>query len=583
MESSFQRLGRGRRFRKKPADEAASAPPVDGATATAAATAPRHPGLVAGEGTARARDTASPAKPAPAAAPAANAAHTLRDERPSCAEGTDAFVADDYNAGPPSRPLRGSTRPGLYGQTLVSFGLADADDLFGGGVPLGSVVLVGADARDDSGRRDCGNASTLARYFLAEGVASRHAALWLAPSADRDGKNRRGAALPRRSRAATLPRLAVSGLADDESLASTSRKTQKTKNDDDGLRIAWQYRRYLQQGKALDDSRVGARGVGGLAAGVSATGGSAGPGPGSGSGKDSRKNAGGVRRLPAMCHAFDLTREAGGETARTADLRCAPIGGVRNVRNPRSLADAVKSVSFSASFAPNAKSSDDDDGLRAAFAECVRLVERCDASSETAADEDDAPVGRIVLQFPDFVDDDASAARLARFLRGLRGVLRGGGGGGGGATRATHPKWKRVCAVVTYPMASLSCAAAASLVHAVDAAIELETLPEKTATGEAHAAEALLPDPNLCVALLRVRKMAFPGPGAVAPSPLTRMDRAYALQVRRRRLAVRPLRIAPEDAANGAGHAPDGKTEKTRQSKPLCGGGPADASDALDF
>ena len=581
MESSFQRLGRGRRFRKKPADEAASAPPVDGATATAAATAPRHPGLVAGEGTARARDTASPAKPAPAAAPAANAAHTLRDERPSCAEGTDAFVADDYNAGPPSRPLRGSTRPGLYGQTLVSFGLADADDLFGGGVPLGSVVLVGADARDDSGRRDCGNASTLARYFLAEGVASRHAALWLAPSADRDGKNRRGAALPRRSRAATLPRLAVSDLADDESRETmTSRKTKN--DDDDGLRIAWQYRRYLQQGKALDDSRVGARGVGGLAAGVSATGGSAGPGPGSGSGKDSRKNAGGVRRLPAMCHAFDLTREAGGETARTADLRCAPIGGVRNVRNPRSLADAAKSVSFSASFAPNAKSSDDDDGLRAAFAECVRLVERCDASSETAADEDDAPVGRIVLQFPDFVDDDASAARLARFLRGLRGVLRGGGGGGG-ATRATHPKWKRVCAVVTYPMASLSCAAAASLVHAVDAAIELETLPEKTATGEAHAAEALLPDPNLCVALLRVRKMAFPGPGAVAPSPLTRMDRAYALQVRRRRLAVRPLRIAPEDAANGAGHAPDGKTGKTRQSKPLCGGGPADASDALDF
>ena len=581
MESSFQRLGRGRRFRKKPADEAASAPPVDGATATAAATAPRHPGLVAGEGTARARDTASPAKPAPAAAPAANAAHTLRDERPSCAEGTDAFVADDYNAGPPSRPLRGSTRPGLYGQTLVSFGLADADDLFGGGVPLGSVVLVGADARDDSGRRDCGNASTLARYFLAEGVASRHAALWLAPSADRDGKNRRGAALPRRSRAATLPRLAVSDLADDESRETmTSRKTKN--DDDDGLRIAWQYRRYLQQGKALDDSRVGARGVGGLAAGVSATGGSAGPGPGSGSGKDSRKNAGGVRRLPAMCHAFDLTREAGGETARTADLRCAPIGGVRNVRNPRSLADAAKSVSFSASFAPNAKSSDDDDGLRAAFAECVRLVERCDASCEAAADEDDAPVGRIVLQFPDFVDDDASAARLARFLRGLRGVLRGGGGGGG-ATRATHPKWKRVCAVVTYPMASLSCAAAASLVHAVDAAIELETLPEKTATGEAHAAEALLPDPNLCVALLRVRKMAFPGPGAVAPSPLTRMDRAYALQVRRRRLAVRPLRIAPEDAANGAGHAPDGKTGKTRQSKPLCGGGPADASDALDF
>ena len=31
MESSFQRLGRGRRFRKKPADEAAASPPADGA------------------------------------------------------------------------------------------------------------------------------------------------------------------------------------------------------------------------------------------------------------------------------------------------------------------------------------------------------------------------------------------------------------------------------------------------------------------------------------------------------------------------------------------------------------------------
>ena len=421
---SFQRLGRGAGSGRNPRTRRRLPRP---STARPRRRRRRHRdiGLVAGEGTARARDTASPAKPAPAAAPAANAAHTLRDERPSCAEGTDAFVADDYNAGPPSRPLRGSTRPGLYGQTLVSFGLADADDLFGGGVPLGSVVLVGADARDDSGRRDCGNASTLARYFLAEGVASRHAALgWRRrrPRRKTDAAPRfRGVAAPRRSRDSRFRGWRTTS----HSRRRVAKHKQKTTTTG-CARLA--YRRYLQQGKALDDSRVGARGVGGLAAGVSATGGSAGPGPGSGSGKDSRKNAGGVRRLPAMCHAFDLTREAGGETARTADLRCAPIGGVRNVRNPRSLADAVKSVSFSASFAPNAKSSDDDDGLRAAFAECVRLVERCDASSETAADEDDAPVGRIVLQFPDFVDDDASAARLARFLRGLRGVLRGGGG-----------------------------------------------------------------------------------------------------------------------------------------------------------
>jgi len=53
------------------------------------------------------------------------------------------------------------------------------------------------------------------------------------------------------------------------------------------------------------------------------------------------------------------------------------------------------------------------------------------------------------------------------------------------------------------------------------------------------------------------------------------MDRTYALQVRRKRLAVRPLRIAPEDAASGS----TGKKEKTSS----CGGGPADAPNALDF
>ena len=568
MESSFQRLGRGRRFRKKPADEAAASPPADGASA-AAATAPRHSGFVAGEGTARARGTASAATPEAAAKPAA---WTPRDEPLSSTEGSGSRPSrtDDYNA-EPSRPLPGSTRPGLYGQTLVSFGLSDADDLFGGGVPLGSVVLIGADPRDDSGRRDCGNANTLVRYFLAEGVASKHAALWLSP----------GARNAKKSRAATLPREMVRR--DDDEVSNTKNESTRdtTENkDDDGLRIAWQYRRYLRQGKALDDSRVGARGVGGLAAGVSATGGS--EVPGSNPGKKEKHNTGGVRRLPSMCHAFDLTREAGAETARTADLRCAPFFS----------RDGKRSTSSASRVSDDDDDDDDDAILNAALDECVRLVERCDAASD--ADDDTAPVGRIVVQLPDFDDcafgsdayrasradaEEATIARLTRFLRGLRGALRGGGGG-----RNAHAtqKWKRVCAVVTYPLACLSPSAAASLVHAVDAAIELETLPERNADADAkknetHAFEALLPDPNLCVALLRVRKLAFPGPGAVAPSPLTRMDRTYALQVRRKRLAVRPLRIAPEDAASGS----DGKKEKTSTS--LCGGGPADAPNALDF
>ena len=36
-------------------------------------------------------------------------------------------------------------------------------------------------------------------------------------------------------------------------------------------------------------------------------------------------------------------------------------------------------------------------------------------------------------------------------------------------------------------------------------------------------------------------------------SPLTRMDRVYALQMRRKRLAIKPLQIRPEEEKKGDG------------------------------
>ena len=59
------------------------------------------------------------------------------------------------------------TRPGLHGHTLVSSGLADLDNLLGGGVPLGTVVVLGTDGDPASAG---GNACTLLRYFVAEGA-----------------------------------------------------------------------------------------------------------------------------------------------------------------------------------------------------------------------------------------------------------------------------------------------------------------------------------------------------------------------------------------------------------------------------
>ena len=65
------------------------------------------------------------------------------------------------------------TRPGLSGQTLVSTGLADFDKLLGGGLPLGTVILLLEDIHTQ-------NHSTLLKYFLAEGAANNQALYWSA-------------------------------------------------------------------------------------------------------------------------------------------------------------------------------------------------------------------------------------------------------------------------------------------------------------------------------------------------------------------------------------------------------------------
>jgi elongator complex protein 4 len=56
------------------------------------------------------------------------------------------------------------TRPGLHGQTLVSTGHPDLDRHLGGGLPLGSLLLLLEDGWS-------GHGTTLLRYFLAEGAA----------------------------------------------------------------------------------------------------------------------------------------------------------------------------------------------------------------------------------------------------------------------------------------------------------------------------------------------------------------------------------------------------------------------------
>ena len=141
------------------------------------------------------------------------------------------------------------TRPGLHGETLVSTGLADFDNLLGGGIPLGSLVLILEDAWTPHG-------STLLRYFVAEGAVCGHTVHWAAasrplPSAlpqvakprTRSSRKVRDAiqeAVP--SLDSPLPAETLS-----EFLATQEGDKEAEEQESPQLRIAWQYRRYIQR------------------------------------------------------------------------------------------------------------------------------------------------------------------------------------------------------------------------------------------------------------------------------------------------------------------------------------------------
>lgn len=70
-------------------------------------------------------------------------------------------------------PAGAGTRPGSLGQTLLSTGNADLDRIFGGGVPLGCLLLLLEDGRTH-------HHLTLLHYFVSEGLNSKQAVLWAA-------------------------------------------------------------------------------------------------------------------------------------------------------------------------------------------------------------------------------------------------------------------------------------------------------------------------------------------------------------------------------------------------------------------
>ncbi|KAL5735196.1 hypothetical protein ACOSP7_033057 [Xanthoceras sorbifolium] len=117
---------------------------------------------------------------------------------------------------------------GPNGTTFVSSGIPDLDKILGGGFPLGSLVMVMEDA-------EAPHHMLLLRNFMSQGLVHNQPLLYASPSKDP------------RSFLGTLP-------------SPTSSKDDKSRHSDSeqdkGLRIAWQYKKYMgEHHQNFDDDK----------------------------------------------------------------------------------------------------------------------------------------------------------------------------------------------------------------------------------------------------------------------------------------------------------------------------------------
>ena len=378
-----------------------------------------------------------------------------RDERRAPASNRDGAGAkrDGDGANRAGAGVAGA-RAGPHGRALVSSGHGDADALLGGGHALGSLAACASDGASAHAE------ALFGACFVAEGAATaRHRTCWV--RAGREG---------RAEATRTLPRRVVER--EGERATTTDDRASEASEASDGLRIAWQYRRYLREGRNLDDSGVGAA----RATTTART--------------TKKRNL----RAPDVCQTYDWTREEDEATLRDADVSFERFGGDEG----------------------------DGEGETDAWARCFEFVETFVRGLR------DEEVGRVLVQ-PETPRDEGEWAACARLARALKGLVRE----------------TNVACVMILPLALAPARWGAMIRHVADCAIDVQPLE-----GPTSEIESLLPEPHLCVGLVAVRKLQFQG-GVV--SPLTRMDRVYALQMRRKRMAIKPLQIRPEEERKKSG------------------------------
>uniref|UniRef100_K3WFD3 Elongator complex protein 4 n=1 Tax=Globisporangium ultimum (strain ATCC 200006 / CBS 805.95 / DAOM BR144) TaxID=431595 RepID=K3WFD3_GLOUD len=139
-------------------------------------------------------------------------------------------------AAAPRRLLSG-TKPFLNGQTLISSGHAELDAILGGGLLLGTIVLLET-PRHDAGAASLALVDDMHRYFAAEGIVSRQCAVLVAEDASGFAEHQLPLEL-------SVAQKQVKQQLNAMDIAKGNSKDANSAEGDTSLTIAWQYGKYL--------------------------------------------------------------------------------------------------------------------------------------------------------------------------------------------------------------------------------------------------------------------------------------------------------------------------------------------------
>lgn len=142
----------------------------------------------------------------------------------------------------PRRQLCG-TKPFLNGQTLLSSGLAQLDAILGGGLLLGTLVLLET-PRSDTGAASVALVDDVHRYFAGEGVVSGQCVMLIAQDAAGFAQHQLPLELSLAQKQ-VKQQLASLEVANKQQQQQQKSNEAQADQDDAKLTIAWQYSKYL--------------------------------------------------------------------------------------------------------------------------------------------------------------------------------------------------------------------------------------------------------------------------------------------------------------------------------------------------